>query len=336
MLAVRMLIGIYVLNLGYLGEGSFTRLGEFRFVSQLFAGDDAQGTVGGNRFADSWLADIPMPFPSNYIIGIDIQQRDFEDFGRPSYLRGVWREKGWWYYYAYAVLVKAPLGTLGLLLLSVIVCFTRFAPPIRWYDAMVLLTPPAVIFVVASMKCGFSHHSRYILPCIPFVFVWLGQFGRWVELAVDQGSRRLGSLTRSLPGPESPTRPTRPQAGGLTRPEASAFGSGGTPEICGAMLGIVSALLLAWSVASSLAIYPHSLSYFNELAGGPKNGANHLLNSNIDWGQDLLFLEKWAQEHAGGQPVYTAFYNLYNPFDLEIAGIEPWPLLRPTLRQAVR
>jgi hypothetical protein len=301
MLAVRMLIGIYVLNLGYLGEGSFARLGEFRFVSELFGGEDVQLGVGGNRFADSWLGEVPMPFPRNYILGIDIQQRDFEDFGRPSYLRGQWQQTGWWYYYLYAVAVKTPLGTLGLMLISAIVCFTRFAPPIRWYDAMVLLVPPAVIFAVASYKCGFSHHSRYIMPCVPFVFVWLGQFGIWME-----------HLSRWLPSPRFGEK-------GWGRRE---------PVRGGAALGVVSGLLLAWTIGSSLYVYPHSLSYFNELAGGPKNGPAHLLNSNVDWGQDLLFLEKWAEQNAGGLPVYTAFYNLYNPFDLEIAGIEPWPFRR--------
>jgi hypothetical protein len=166
---------------------------------------------------------------------------------------------------------------------------------------MVLLVPPAVIFAVASYKCGFSHHSRYIMPCVPFVFVWLGQFGIWME-----------HLSRWLPSPRFGEK-------GWGRRE---------PVRGGAALGVVSGLLLAWTIGSSLYVYPHSLSYFNELAGGPKNGPAHLLNSNVDWGQDLLFLEKWAEQNAGGLPVYTAFYNLYNPFDLEIAGIEPWPFRR--------
>jgi hypothetical protein len=55
--------------------------------------------------------------------------------------------------------------------------------------------------------------------------------------------------------------------------------------------------LLAWSVVSSLLVYPHSLSYFNELAGGPKNGHFHLTDSNIDWAQDLLKLRDWVQNH---------------------------------------
>ena len=349
MLAVRMLIGIYVLNLGYLGEGSFTQLGEFRFVSELFGGEDVQSGVGGNRFADTLLADVPVPFPSNYIIGIDVQQRDFENFGRPSYLRGEWQDKGWWYYYAYAVLVKAPLGTLGLMLLSAVVCFTRFRPAIAWRDAVVLLFPPLVIFAVASMKSGFSHHSRYILPCVPFVFVWLGQFGVWIEKAWNARhlphwlpSPRFGERGRGRGEPERMREVVdRPRC-----PSPAATASDPEGECCelldlqsrvsretgwnrgGILLGIVSALLLAWSIGSSLSVYPHSLSYFNELAGGPKNGPAHLLNSNIDWGQDLLFLEQWVAKNANDAPVYTAFYNLYNPFDLQIEGIEPWPFRR--------
>lgn len=52
-------------------------------------------------------------------------------------------------------------------------------------------------------------------------------------------------------------------------------------------------LLLIWAVASSVARFPHSFAYFNELAGGPENGHAHLLDSNIDWGQDLLELKDW-------------------------------------------
>ncbi len=51
------------------------------------------------------------------------------------------------------------------------------------------------------------------------------------------------------------------------------------------------------AVASSLWVYPHSLSYFNELAGAPANGHNHLLDSNIDWGQDILYLRDWLKDH---------------------------------------
>ncbi len=56
-------------------------------------------------------------------------------------------------------------------------------------------------------------------------------------------------------------------------------------------------VLAGVGAASSLALFPHSHAYFNEFAGGPKNGPLHLLNSNVDWGQGILRLQKWAREH---------------------------------------
>jgi hypothetical protein len=44
-------------------------------------------------------------------------------------------------------------------------------------------------------------------------------------------------------------------------------------------------------------IHPHYLSYFNVAAGGPENGRNILIDSNIDWGQDLLRLKAWMAEN---------------------------------------
>jgi tetratricopeptide (TPR) repeat protein len=56
------------------------------------------------------------------------------------------------------------------------------------------------------------------------------------------------------------------------------------------------AVLGVWYVGSALASYPHHLSYFNELVGGAKNGHKVLLDSNLDWGQDLKGLKKWLDE----------------------------------------
>lgn len=44
---------------------------------------------------------------------------------------------------------------------------------------------------------------------------------------------------------------------------------------------------------SALSIYPHFLSYFNIFGGGPQNGWRILVDSNIDWGQDLKGLRVW-------------------------------------------
>ena len=58
------------------------------------------------------------------------------------------------------------------------------------------------------------------------------------------------------------------------------------------------ALLLAWQAASTLRVHPYYLAYFNELAGGPANGYRLLVDSNLDWGQDLPGLKAWMERNG--------------------------------------
>ncbi len=60
-----------------------------------------------------------------------------------------------------------------------------------------------------------------------------------------------------------------------------------------------------WNVSSMLWHSPHSLSYFNELAGGPRSGHFHLLDSNISWGQDMGRLKAWIDDHPDARPIYV-------------------------------
>ena len=57
-------------------------------------------------------------------------------------------------------------------------------------------------------------------------------------------------------------------------------------------------ILAVWYIFSSITIYPHYLSYFNEAVGGPDNGQEYLLDSNIDWGQDAKLLQEWLNEEG--------------------------------------
>ncbi len=54
---------------------------------------------------------------------------------------------------------------------------------------------------------------------------------------------------------------------------------------------------VAAALISALLIHPHYLSFFNIAAGGPQNGYRVLIDSNLDWGQDLKRLESWMAEH---------------------------------------
>jgi hypothetical protein len=60
------------------------------------------------------------------------------------------------------------------------------------------------------------------------------------------------------------------------------------------------ALLLVWYLFSAVKIHPNHLAYFNEIAGGPGKGAEHLTDSNIDWGQDLILLKQYMDEQGIG------------------------------------
>jgi 4-amino-4-deoxy-L-arabinose transferase-like glycosyltransferase len=50
--------------------------------------------------------------------------------------------------------------------------------------------------------------------------------------------------------------------------------------------------------AIALASWPHYLPYFNWASGGPKNGHRWLLDSNLDWGQDLIALRRYMEKEG--------------------------------------
>jgi hypothetical protein len=96
------------------------------------------------------------------------------------------------------------------------------------------------------------------------------------------------------------------------------------------VIGAVVSCSLAWSIGSSLAIAPHWMSYFNEAAGGPERGHDHLVDSNIDWGQDLLYLKAWINRHPEARPLGLAFFHMLDPkpylnVDFTIPPLAPDP-----------
>ena len=115
------LLAFWVLNNGYLFEGSFQPLGKFQFFSQSLSGHEPSLYVGegGNRFRGTLLEYLPVPVPRNFLQGIDHIKFEYE-IGYPSYLLGEKRLGGWWYYYLYGMLVKMPVGTLVLVAVAAV------------------------------------------------------------------------------------------------------------------------------------------------------------------------------------------------------------------------
>jgi len=78
-------------------------------------------------------------------------------------------------------------------------------------------------------------------------------------------------------------------------------------------LARASSVLFAGSlVIASFHIHPHYLAFFNILAGGPRNGPHYLIDSNIDWGQDLKKLKRWTDRNAAA-PLCLSYFGEADP-----------------------
>ena len=75
---------------------------------------------------------------------------------------------------------------------------------------------------------------------------------------------------------------------------------------------LVGALAL-WHVGESWAARPNYLAYFNAFAGGTPNGWRHLVDSSLDWGQDLPGLRAWLKAHASGEKIYLSYFGSADP-----------------------
>ena len=212
--------------------------------------------------------------------GIDLQKLDFER-GRPSYLRGEWNDHGWWYYYLVGLLVKSPVGTIGLAVMAAIHAFMRRSPSQGLAhdgsgprassssgDQVVLLSP-ARLGSNRDACSGFSCHYRYVLPAFPFAFVWMSQVA-----AFDHR------------------------------------------QCCWRYVTVVG--LLSATACETAMAYPHCISFFNLIAGGPTHGSDWMLDSSFYWGQDMHFLKYWLHRHAPDEIPFVTLSMRVPPEEFDI------------------
>ena len=215
-------------------------------------------------------------------------------------------------YFPFAFAVKTPLGLWVLALLAGVAIAVRCRhggtgrsagggrPPggrVRsgLYRATPLLSLFGVYWVFA-LTSGINIGIRHILPVFPPLFVMVGAAGRWL----------------------TPKRRRREGAQGVPAlPAGSPVGRGGRPVRAGdsraIALGALTVAALGWLAFESLRIRPHYLAYFNQLAGGPEQAHKVLVDSCLDWGQDLPGLRDWLARHGidGSEraPVYLGYFG---------------------------
>jgi hypothetical protein len=74
---------------------------------------------------------------------------------------------------------------------------------------------------------------------------------------------------------------------------------------------VLIALSLFW-LFEFARIYPHYLAFFNQFVGGPSHGYEYLVDSNLDWGQDLKPLKKWMDKN-NVQRINLAYFGTADP-----------------------
>lgn len=263
-LPVILLLGIYVLNLGYGFQGTCQQLGDYQFYSRALSGTHRNLEVGppGNQFLETWLGLIPVPLPKDYVTGIDLQKHDLEE-PYTNYLLGEYRKGGWWSYYLIGLAVKVPLGTLALTGLGLLIGMGR-SDRVTWARNLLPLAGPALtLLIIASLETGMHRHVRYVFPVLPLLFLIAARSAR--------------CPVRWLP--------------------TAAF---------------------AATIIATLWTFPNSLSFFNLLAGGTPNSGAVLIDSNLDWGQDLFRVEKWLRENPDKRPVTLTAVTGFSVSDVGI------------------
>lgn len=290
-LAVILLVALYILNLGYGFDGSMQRLDKYTFASRTLAGADAlaEGREGGNRFAGTWAGALPMPVPKDYLAGIDIQKTDFE-LKKWSCLCGEWKHGGWWYYYLFAAALKVPLGTWILGLLAVVLAAAETRSGCSRAEQSESAPPtnePKPLAGPRGYSAGWRNEIVLLLPALAIMVLVSSQtgFSRYFRYVL----------------------PAFPFLYIWTSKVARSWEVGDRFAIW------ITGFALTWSVSSSLWCFPHSMSYFNELAGGPTRGHRYLIDANIDWGQDYLYLKRWLDAHPEARPLRMAYLSFIHP-----------------------
>nr|AQS32858.1 hypothetical protein [uncultured bacterium] len=67
-------------------------------------------------------------------------------------------------------------------------------------------------------------------------------------------------------------------------------------------------ILFGWYLIENLRVYPYYLTYFNQIAGGPSGGYRYVVDSNLDWGQDLKRLADWVEKN-NVQKIYFDYFG---------------------------
>jgi len=300
-------LSVLVIDAGYAFEGVGQKLGSFEFASRSLTGpvppgmarpDSENDLLAGawryrvNRFRGTILAGLPVPLPRHYLLGFDEQKVETE--GVPAYFFNPGLPRDDTQTTGYSVYLDGVLRQSGW-----------------WYYYLATLAykVPEGTWVLVGLSAAVLVGSRR------------SRARTWDEvavLAIPVGVLAAMSLLTDICLGLRYILPIFPYA---------FIAAGKVAPWVGGMSGArrkfgmaVVAGCLAGNLASVAAIHPHYLSYFNAVSGGADRGSEHLIDSNLDWGQDLVTLGRWLRANHPGRRVGLAYFGQINPSLLKLRG----------------
>lgn len=229
---------------------------------------------------------------------------------RSSFLDGRYGIYGFASFFPRCFLYKTPPAVFVLILIAVLTYVLRTAyrakvegigwPRLLWSQFYV--TAPLwillVFYWIISITRGINIGLRHILPTFPAMFIVIGWAGVWL-------CGRVQAL-------RSDTDEATPQT--ALSYERSDFLGERSPQLLIVMQFLVVFCFL-WQVIDTGLARGNYLAYFNLIAGGSANGYRHLVDSSLDWGQELWGLKRWLDEHKSELPpnVYVSYFGSSAP-----------------------
>ncbi len=253
------ILGTFVLNAGYLFQGTLSPISSYKYYGPQLMQKISVISNDNNMAALSFLTSIPMPLPESYVKGM-IFDILFSQKDYRSYLNGQIFYGRNILYFPTAVLLKTPMPVLLLTFLGLVLL-------IKKHD----ISDPKL--PIRENPKGFHCKIDEYYLLIPAIFI-LFLFSFVTKFNV--GVRHIIPIFPFLlvfcgKGIEFLMRSNKKL--------------------------IILSLLLIWYAFSAISVYPYYIAYFNELAGGPDNGYKFLIDSNLDWGQDLKGLKSYMVEN---------------------------------------
>jgi hypothetical protein len=296
-------VALLVINAGYGFEGSFRPLGRFEFASDALTRDLPRPRAAPrlnhqlqalalpfreNRFRGTPLQWLPTPLPAPFLEGFDLQKLDAE--GIPE--RFVDPNAPEDAVSGYPVYLDGELRSSGWWYYY-LAALAYKVPEGTW--ALGLLS---LVVLVGSRRARATWADEFAVAIVPVTVLLAMSFGTDINLG-------LRYILPAFPYAFIAIGKVAPWAIGLARRAR-------------VVAIAVVAVCLAGTVTAAALVHPHYLAYFNWASGGPDRGSEHLIDSNLDWGQDLVTLRDWLRANAPGERVGLAYFGQINPNILKL------------------